>query len=70
MHDQASNIVSAGDKLMEAIESFEDVLCSAHRLKLCITHALDQEPLVSLLSAARALVGHFRRSSKVTHALL
>ena len=70
VHDQASNMVAAGGKISEMVEGHEDLLCAAHRLQLCVTHSLQEENVSTLLSDARALVGHFRRSSKATTALL
>ena len=58
VHDQASNMVSAGEKISDAIESHEDLLCAANRLQLCVTHSLLEEPVATLLPTARTLVGH------------
>ena len=69
VHDQASNMVSAGEKISDAVKSHEDLLCAAHRLQLCVTHSLLEQPVSTLLSTARTLVGHFRQSTKATNAL-
>ena len=70
VHDQASNMKAASRKLQDEIKGFEGILCAAHRLQTCVTHALSAPAVSSLLSACRKLVGHFRHSTKATHALL
>ena len=35
---------TAGEKLAQEVQGFEDLLCAAHRLELCVTHGLSEEP--------------------------
>ena len=64
VHDQASNMKVASRKLQDEIKGFEGILCAAHRLQTCVTHALSAPAVSSLLSACRKLVGHFWHSRK------
>ncbi len=48
---------------------WESTVCAAHRLQTALKHALEDDEISSMLSAARKLVGHFKHSTKATTAL-
>ncbi|XP_073668771.1 zinc finger BED domain-containing protein 4-like [Paramisgurnus dabryanus] len=72
VHDNASNMKLCTETLKKEPEkwgSVQGVCCSGHTLQLCINTALKQDRLRRTVSAARNLVGHFKKSAKATAAL-
>ncbi|XP_071371643.1 E3 SUMO-protein ligase ZBED1-like [Centroberyx affinis] len=72
VHDNASNMKLCTETLKKEPEKWGDVqgvYCSGHTLQLCINTALKQDRIRRTVSAARNLVGHFKKSAKATAAL-
>ncbi|KAK0135825.1 Zinc finger BED domain-containing protein 1 [Merluccius polli] len=72
VHDNASNMKLCTETLKKEPEKWgnvQGVYCSGHTLQLCINTALKQDRIRRTVSAARNLVGHFRKSAKATAAL-
>lgn len=69
VHDNASNMKLCTETLKKEQGSVQGVCCSGHTLQLCINTALKQDRLRRTVSAARNLVGHFKKSAKATAAL-
>ncbi|KAK1904903.1 Zinc finger BED domain containing protein 4 [Dissostichus eleginoides] len=72
VHDNASNMKLCKETLKKDPEKWGNVqwvYCSGHTLQLCINTALKQDRIRRTVSAARNLVGHFRKSAKATAAL-
>ena len=70
VYDEASNMVCAGRLLEERQAStIESFVCACHRIQNCIRDAMVLDSIVSMLSAGRRLVGHFKHGSKDTTAL-
>lgn len=67
VHDNASNRKLCTEMLKKEPEKWgnvQGVCCSGHTLQLCINTALKQDRLRRTVSAARNLVGHFKKSAK------
>ncbi|XP_022520027.2 zinc finger BED domain-containing protein 4-like [Astyanax mexicanus] len=72
VHDNASNMKLSTETLKKEPEKWgnvQGVFCSGHTLQLCINSALKQDRVRRTISAARNLVGHFKKSAKATIAL-
>ena len=57
--DAAANCIKAFEK-----SNFEHITCNAHNLHNAVCHALKLETVESLMKSVRAIVGHFKHSSK------
>ncbi|KAK1891812.1 Zinc finger BED domain containing protein 4 [Dissostichus eleginoides] len=65
VHDNASNMKLCTETLKKEPEKWgnvQGVYCSGYTLQLCINTALKQDRIRRTVSAARNLVGHFRKS--------
>lgn len=72
VHDNASNMKLCTETLSKEPEKWgtvQGVYCSGHTLQLCINEALKLDRSRRTVSAARNLVGHFKKSAKATAAL-
>lgn len=72
VHDNASNMKLCTETLNKEPEKWgtvQGVCCSGHTLQLCINEALKLDRIRRTVSAARNLVGHFKKSAKATAAL-
>ena len=62
VHDQASNMQTAGDTLREGNDAFFSVVCAPHRLQNTIKAGLQIPRVSNLLASARKIVTHFKHS--------
>ena len=76
IHDEATNQVAAlrvaadENRKQNLGGSSTSIVCVAHRLQTCLKYGFDLPAIATLVSAGRKLVGHFRHSTKATHALI
>ena len=68
VQDNGSNFVHAGKILTEKFE-WSSESCAGHDLQLCIKAGLEVNEIQEVVSAARRLVGHFKKSELATTAL-
>ena len=68
VHDNGSNFVRAGKILTEKFE-WSSESCAGHDLQLCIKAGLEVNEIQEVVSAARRLVEHFKKSELATTAL-
>jgi len=68
VHDNGSNFIRAGKILAEKFE-WSSESCAGHDLQLCIKAGLATNEIQQVVSAARRLVEHFKKSELATTAL-
>ena len=69
VHDNGSNMVAAVRDLEELLPNVTSVRCAGHTLQLCLIGPLDDDVIHRTIAAARALVKHFRKSTKALDGL-
>ncbi|XP_029427881.1 zinc finger BED domain-containing protein 1-like isoform X2 [Rhinatrema bivittatum] len=67
-HDQLSHMLSNSPVLKDAY-GWSSLCCTAHLLHLCISDALQVEPVQEALAAARDIISYFQQDAKATCSL-